>query len=123
MTDKHRQELESQINALRLRVSRLKRQLSDSQQALRRKNLELDALGRVWCSGGCRTGMYEHSPDDVTAEQVRFLVNNALRAQQHYDSRHCNTRRGLREVCPSCTCYPSCVSLADRPSEKQEGGE
>ena len=46
-----------------------------------RRNAQLDALGVVWCSGGCPGGMHRHHPDrEVTAKQVAELVANAGRA-------------------------------------------
>lgn len=50
-------------------------------KAAARRNVQLDALGIVWCDGGCPGGMHRHHPDrEVTAKQVAELVANAGRA-------------------------------------------
>lgn len=54
------------------------------QERIHQLNMQVDALGRVWCSGGCTGGMHRHQPEPPTAEQVAFLVQNALRAVSWY---------------------------------------
>lgn len=115
------EEYERQIANLRGRVERLRAESTYLNGVLRRKALELDALGRVWCSGGCRTGMYAHSPDDVTEDQVRFLERNAQRARRHYNARQCWTRRGQTKLCSGCRSEYICRGEADKVSAVSEG--
>ena len=62
-------------------------------EAFRRKNLWLDALGHVWCSGGCEGGMNRYGGGEVTEEQVRYLERNAERARTYLASRYCRFAR------------------------------
>lgn len=69
---------------LRLRDenARLKRDLTAREEALRRKNLELDALHFVWCSGGCETGVHRRNgkgSEAVTREVVEEAIRNTDR--------------------------------------------
>lgn len=59
----------------------LRREIDNMRVAAERRNRQLDALGVVWCDGGCDGGMHRYSPDrEVTAQQVADLVVNAGRA-------------------------------------------
>jgi hypothetical protein len=78
---------------------------------LHRKNLELDALGRVWCSGGCEDGMNRYSRVEITEEQVAFLELNAKRARTYYNSRQCKLHRGKTERCSGCASEQECKAM------------
>lgn len=111
------EEYERQITNLRQHVERLKAEVTYKDRVLRQRTLEIDALGRVWCSGGCRSGMYWHSPEDVTEAQVRFLERNAERARQHFNARQCRLHRGQMEKCQSCRSREHCGVHADMEAD------
>lgn len=68
------------IQRLEQKLSRQKHQIKWMQDALRRKNLELDALHKVWCNGGCKTGVHRYNMDKpVTQELVDAAVKNTER--------------------------------------------
>jgi hypothetical protein len=58
--------------------------IAELQERIRQLNMQVDALGRVWCSGGCTGGMRRHQGEPPTAAEVVFLVRNALRAVEWY---------------------------------------
>ena len=49
------------------------------ENALHKKNLQLDALHYVWCSGGCLNGVHKFTPGNITAEIVDLAVKNTSR--------------------------------------------
>ena len=59
-----------------------KRELQWLYKVLERKNLQLDALGMVWCDGGCPGGVHRYNTREVTEEHVEFLEKNAARARR-----------------------------------------
>ena len=56
------------------RVGRLEHQLRGAQWNNRQRNLSLDALHFVWCSGGCVSGVH------------RFENNRVKRAEEHAEA-------------------------------------
>lgn len=56
------------------------RRIAQLQEEAHRRNLEVDALGRVWCDGGCAGGMHRYQTSPPTEGQIAFLVRNARRA-------------------------------------------
>lgn len=65
-------------------IGRLGGRIKDLQSTLKCKNRELDALHRVWCSGGCEGGVHRHIEDELTAEMVAFAEYNTRRLRQWY---------------------------------------
>lgn len=55
-------------------ISRLKQSLSNLQESAREKNLELDALHHVWCTGLCGGGQHRYTPNDLTPEMLRSAI-------------------------------------------------
>lgn len=55
---------------LAFKVKKLQRELRGQQEAAREKNIALDALYYVWCSGGCKGGTRRWLPKDVSEETV-----------------------------------------------------
>lgn len=52
-------------------IRRLRREITHMREAAEARNRQLDALGIVWCSGGCPGGMLRYHPDrEVTAQDV-----------------------------------------------------
>lgn len=69
-------------------IKRLRREVTHMRKAAEERNHQLDALGIVWCSGGCPGGMLRYHPDrEVTAQMVADLWRNAKRAASWYVAR------------------------------------
>jgi hypothetical protein len=64
------------------------RQITLLQESLRQRNLELDSMHFVWCSGGCPGGVHRFSPDVelVTEELVERAERNVKRLRSWYDT-------------------------------------
>jgi hypothetical protein len=78
-------ELEHQLRTARQQLRVQAAELTQLRDVLHEKNLALDALHYVWCSGGCATGIHrwEHGP--LTAAIVAEAERNThrLRAWWH----------------------------------------
>jgi hypothetical protein len=89
------EKLRSEVSELLVENARLDGQLARRdrevqylQMTLRHKNLALDALHYVWCSGGCPGGVHrfgEHPP--LTQEIVDEAKRNTLRLEQWWMNR------------------------------------
>lgn len=112
---------DEEIEQLRYKITGLRHEITSNQKALGRKSAELDALGIVWCSGGCDTGMGRYTKTEVTEEMVKFLERNAERARTHFSNRQCKVSRAEREQCPECQSFEQCKQMVklkdDIPSE------
>lgn len=74
---------------LRAQVRTLRADINTKREALERKNLELDSLHYVWCSGGCEGGVHRYDkkgPEAVSDETVRAAVRNVNRLVEWYNS-------------------------------------
>ena len=84
MSDQFIAQMQEKIRELRefdQVIRDLRREIDNMRVVVERRNRQLDALGVVWCDGGCDGGMHRYSPDrEVTAQQVADLVVNAGRA-------------------------------------------
>lgn len=79
---------EQRVEELKKDNSYLVELVQDLQGLVRRKNQELDALGKVWCADGCPQGMLRFAGcQEVTEEQVQILEENARRARAYIDHR------------------------------------
>jgi hypothetical protein len=59
---------------------RLRAQVQQFKEALEAKNTELDALGYVWCTGGCAGGQHRYTePKEITSDMIARLVGVVLR--------------------------------------------
>lgn len=69
---------------------KLRDELVKQQANNHQRNLELDALHLVWCSGGCAEGVHRFggSPQDVTLEVVKTVEAQAQRLRQWYENAH-----------------------------------
>lgn len=77
--------LREEIERLRGQLEVLRRQIRFQGEGNARRNVQLDALGIVWCSGGCPHGMHRYHPDrPITAAMVAALEHNAERARLWY---------------------------------------
>lgn len=83
------------IRAQAARIRNLKRTITHAKSRNEERNRQLDALGMVWCDGGCGGGMARYGAlgfgpsdgDKVTAEHVAALLENAGRALCWYVNR------------------------------------
>ena len=64
----------------------LKRQIAIKDAILHSKNLELDALHYVWCSGGCEDGVHRWMDEKLTEEIVKLAELNTKRLRQWYEN-------------------------------------
>ena len=104
---------DEEIASLRRKITGLRHEVTSNQKALQRKSQELDALGIVWCSGGCDTGMGRYTKTEVTEETVKFLERNAERARTHFSNRQCKVNRAEREQCPTCQSFEQCKKMVE----------
>lgn len=74
-------------------VQNLKRDIRNQQQNNERRNLQLDALGLVWCSGGCDSGAHRWDDSRVTEVMVAEAERNTARLRQWFNSRKQTARR------------------------------
>ena len=63
-------------------IKELRRQIRIKDDSLHAKNLELDALHYVWCSGGCARGVHRWTKEQLTEEIVQKAELNAKRLRQ-----------------------------------------
>lgn len=49
------------------------------------KNVELDAMHYVWCSGSCKSGMHRWVPGLLTEEMVELAERNTRRMRERFD--------------------------------------
>ena len=75
-------ELTHKVWELEQRIASQRHTLKWHNEALRRKNLELDAMHFVWCDGGCKTGVHRWTDNTVSQE----VVDEAKRQVKRLDS-------------------------------------
>jgi len=69
----------NEVKQLKEQNRELRRQLKISQEAAHKKNLDLDAMHYVWCTGTCK-GVHRYcESEDITAEQLTNVMNNTYR--------------------------------------------
>lgn len=68
------------------KTDKLRKRIHDLEQQLHLKNVQLDALHWVWCSGGCKTGMHRWVPAELTEEMVKEAEINTKRMREWYNS-------------------------------------
>ncbi|WP_341706489.1 hypothetical protein [Halopseudomonas sp.] len=79
----------ARIAELEIKINRLKRELTNQNHALRQRNIALDALHYVWCSGGCQTGMHRFDGGSLT-EGVLLQAESAVkRMRTWFDNKRC----------------------------------
>lgn len=80
-------DLYEQIAQLRAKVAELHKQLQLAQENNHRRNVELDALHHVWCSGGCDEGVHRWAEGEITQEIVDAAVRNTERLVKWFENR------------------------------------
>lgn len=69
-----------ELARLRELTERQRRELAHANEVLHRKNVELDALHYVWCSGACATGTHRYGEHPrLTWEMVAEASRNTER--------------------------------------------
>jgi HAMP domain-containing protein len=81
-----RTECSSRLEALEHKLSEQKHQITIQQEALHKKNLELDALHHVWCSGGCDTGVHRYTNETLTDEIVEQAQKSVARLVEYWNN-------------------------------------
>ena len=71
----HDQETEK----LKNHIASLKWEIGHKDKTLKRKNRLLDALGMVWCDGGCNGGFNRYGDVELTEEMVSEVERNTKR--------------------------------------------
>ena len=66
------------------RVEAYKREIRNAQIAAELRNVEMDALHYVWCSGGCEGGVHRHTKEALTPEVVAAAIQNTTRLYQWF---------------------------------------
>ena len=79
--------LKRRWNELHTKNVRLKIEVSIKDDQLYRRNRELDALGMVWCNGGCEGGVFRYSMDTLTKEQVEMVERNTARLRTWFEAK------------------------------------
>jgi hypothetical protein len=68
-------------------IRNLRACITGMQEQARLRNVQLDAMGWVWCTGGCKGGMYRYSENEgitLTAEMVEEAERNVKRMRTSY---------------------------------------
>lgn len=71
---------------LKEKIERLKAEVKQLNECLRRKNIALDAMHWVWCSGGCNGGVNRYIPEELTEEMVLAAEKNTCRLRKWYEN-------------------------------------
>lgn len=75
-------------------IAELRRQLRIQQEALERKNRELDALHFVWCDGACASGVNRWCDEEkITEDLVQRAERNVRRLRTWWNGRAFRERR------------------------------
>lgn len=73
--------------ALQKKLANQKKELAFLYDVIKRRNLALDALNYVWCSGGCEGGWNRLGDDkELTEEIVREAEKNTKRLREYYEN-------------------------------------
>jgi predicted translin family RNA/ssDNA-binding protein len=62
----------------------LRRQIKFMQDSLHYKNLQLDAMHYVWCSGGCQGGIHRWIDQELTEDMVAAAEQNVQRLRSWF---------------------------------------
>lgn len=56
------------------------------QDCLHEKNLDLDAMGFIWCDGGCEGGVYRYNNKELTEEILQRAEKNVKRMRTWFEN-------------------------------------
>ena len=76
----------SELEDLKAKCKAQARELTQLQESLRRKNLELDALHMVWCDGGCPSGIHRFDTEPISQEMIELAERNTERLRRWWNS-------------------------------------
>lgn len=75
-----------ELERLKEKNRRQAQKITDLQECLRRKSIELDAMHFVWCSGGCSSGVHRFSDIQLTEEMIQIAERNTRRLRSWYNT-------------------------------------
>ena len=84
-----RADARADVERLREREAKLKRELTYSRDNNHKRNLELDALHYVWCDGGCYGGVHRYDGkgvEGITEEVVELAERNTKRLRTWFEN-------------------------------------
>jgi len=101
---------------LRAKIKKLQAEIGDKDSVLHGKNLALDALGYVWCSGGCKDGVFRYQGEcKLTSQQVSIVERNTIRLREWYEASKCKNARATgakMDKCDDCGyCCPHAIKV------------
>jgi len=74
----------TEVELLRHKIENLRREITIKDQSLAQKNLELDSMHYVWCSGGCSKGIHRYELNkhlELTEELIERAKSNIRRME------------------------------------------
>jgi len=77
---------EEELERLKSKNRQQAREIRIIQEALRAKNLDLDAMHFVWCDGGCSRGVHRFSETILTEEMILRAERNTKRLRRWYNT-------------------------------------
>lgn len=75
-----------ELENLKARNRNQARTITNLQETLVQKNIDLDALHFVWCSGGCPSGIHRSSDVRLTEEMIQRAERNTKRLRGWYNT-------------------------------------
>lgn len=75
-----------ELENLKTRLRNQAYEITKLNEALRQRNLDLDALHFVWCDGGCYSGVHRFSDTKLTEEMIKRAERNTKRLRSWYDT-------------------------------------
>lgn len=87
--------LQAENARLREAAQQLRQQISIKDRVLHDKNVALDALGWVWCDGGCKAGVGRFTEFEPTEEAVVIIEHNTKRLRRWFTNRAYRARQAL----------------------------
>lgn len=75
-------DLAAEIERLKAKISAQARELTHKDAVLRDRSIALDAMGWVWCDGGCKGGTNRHGHSPLTEEMVQVAERNTARMKR-----------------------------------------
>lgn len=72
--------LREQCENLETLAERHRKEIRQAQVQAELRNRQLDALGMVWCTGGCTGGMHRFTDAEVTESMIVDMATNVARA-------------------------------------------
>ena len=82
-------QLEEKNKTILMLEAKLQRQahtITVQQNSLEQKNKELDALHKVWCNGGCKSGTHRYTNEPMTQEIIDLAVANTNRLVEWWEN-------------------------------------